>query len=169
MRAFAAHRAAQSFRLPHAEAGKRDRHLEHLVLEDDDPERRAQAVREQRMIHRRDERRVLAQALAVIDVRMDGLALNRARTHERDLDGEIVDVLRTRAQQALHLRPALDLEVADRVGALDLLVDRLVVERDPGKVDRLAAQSRDLVDAVLDRREHSEPEQVDLEETGVGA
>ena len=100
---------------------------------------------------------------------MDGLALDRPGTHERDLDGEVVDVLGTRAQQALHLRAALDLEVADRVGALDLLVDGLVVERDPREVDRLALQSRDLVDAVLDRREHPEPEQVDLEEAGVGA
>jgi hypothetical protein len=74
-----------------------------------------------------------------------------------------------RAQQALHLRAALDLEVADGVGRLDLRVDRLVVERDPREVDRLAAQARDLVDAVLDRGEHPEPEQVDLQEAGVGA
>src|SRR6266571_285906 len=190
VRALAAHRAAQPFRLPHAEAGKGDRYLENLILEDDDPERRAQALREQGMIHRRNERRIFAQALAVIDVRMDGLALNRARTHERDLDGEIVDVLRTRTQQALHLRAALDLEVANSVGALDLLVDGLIVERDPREVERLAlseaptrrrrievvralpvrpSSKRDLVDAVLDRREHPEPQQVDLEKAGVGA
>src|SRR5438132_14160914 len=73
VRALAAHRAAQAFRLPHAEAGERDRDLEHLVLEDDDAERRLQAVREQRMVDGRDEPRVLAQALAVLDVRMHGL------------------------------------------------------------------------------------------------
>ena len=88
---------------------------------------------------------------------------------ERDLDGEVVEVLRARAQQALHLRAALDLEVADGVGALDLLVDRRVVERDPREVDRLAAQVGDLDDAVLDRREHAQAEQVDLQEAGVGA
>ena len=36
---------------------------------------------------------------------------------ERDLHGEVVEVLRPRLQQALHLRAALDLEDADGVGA----------------------------------------------------
>ena len=44
-----------------------------------------------------------------------------------------------------------------------------VVERDPREVDRLALRPRDLLDAVLDRREHPEPEQVDLQEAGVVA
>ena len=52
---------------------------------------------------------------------------------------------------------------------LDLGVDRRVVERDARQVDRLAAQPRDAVDRVLDRREHAEPEQVDLQEAGVAA
>jgi hypothetical protein len=97
------------------------------------------------------------------------LALDRPRPHERDLHGQVVEVLRLRPQQALHLRAALDLEVADRVGALDLREDVAVVERDPREVDRLAAAARDLLDAVLDRREHPEAEQVDLQEAGVGA
>ena len=40
--ALAAHRSAQSLRLAGGEAGKGDRDLEHLVLEDDRPERLAQ-------------------------------------------------------------------------------------------------------------------------------
>ena len=72
-------------------------------------------------------------------------------------------------RSALHLGAALDLKDADGVRALDLAVDGLVVERDPREVDRLAVQARDLLDAVLDRREHPEPEQVDLEEARVGA
>ena len=52
---------------------------------------------------------------------------------------------------------------------LDLLVDGLVVERDAREVDRLAAQARDPVDRILDGGEHPEPEQVDLQEAGVGA
>ena len=105
----------------------------------------------------------------MLDVRMDRFALNRPRTDERDLDGEVVDRLGARAQKALHLGATLDLEVADSICALDLLVDLLVVERDSGKVDRRAPQPRDLVDAVLDRRQHPEAEQVDLEEAGVCA
>ena len=100
---------------------------------------------------------------------MHGLSLDRARPHERHLHGEVVEVLRPRAQEALHLRAALDLEETDGVGVLDLPVHRGVVERDAGEVDALPAQADDLVDALLDRREHPEPEQVDLQEAGVGA
>ena len=105
----------------------------------------------------------------MLDVRMDGFPLDRARPDERHLDGQVVEVLRARAEQALHLRAALDLEVADGVRALDLLVDRGIVERDPRQVDRLVVQGRDLDDAVLDRREHAQAEQVDLQEARVGA
>ncbi len=100
---------------------------------------------------------------------MHRLALDRPRPHERHLHGQVVDVRRLRPQQALHLRAALDLEVADRVGALDLRKDVAVVERDPREVDRLAVALRDLLDAILDRGEHPQAEQVDLEEAGVGA
>ena len=164
-----AHRAPQPLGLPHAEPRERDRDLEHLVLEDDDAVRLAERLGEQRMVDRRDEARILAQALAVLDVRMDGLPLDRPRPDERDLHREVVEVLRPRTQQALHLRAALDLEVADRVGALDLVVHVRIVERDAGEVDRLALRLGDLDDAVLDRGEHPEPEQVDLQEAGVGA
>ena len=37
--ALAAHRPAQAFRFSDGEPGERDRHVEHLVLEDDDAER----------------------------------------------------------------------------------------------------------------------------------
>jgi len=165
----AAHGPAQALRLPHAEPGQSDRHLQNLILEDDDAERLPQRLGEQRMVDRRHESRVLAQPLAVLDERVHGLALDRPGPHERDLDRQVVEVLWTRAQEALHLRPALDLEVADGVCALDLVVDGRVVERNAREVDRLAAQVRDLDDAVLDRREHAEAEQVDLEEARIRA
>ena len=100
---------------------------------------------------------------------MHGLALDRSRADERHLHGQIVEVGGPRAQQALHLRPALDLEIADRVGPLDLSEDVLVFERDPGEVDGLAVGRRDLLDAVLDRGEHPQPEEVDLQEARVRA
>ena len=121
------------------------------------------------MVGRRDEGRILAQTLPPLDVRVDGAALDRPRPDERHLHRQVVEVLGPRAQQALHLRAALDLEVADRVRGLDPGVDVLVVERDPRQVDGLPAGARDAVDAVLDRGEHAQPEQVDLHEAGVGA
>ena len=104
-----------------------------------------------------------------LDVRMHGLPLDRPRPHERDLHRDVVEVLRLRPQEALHLRAALDLERADRVRALDVVVDRRVVEGDPREVDHLVVRARDLLDAVLDRGEHPEAEQVDLEEARVRA
>ena len=138
--ALAAHRPPQPLRLADREARERDRDREHLLLEDDDPERLAQRLLEQRMVVRRHERRVLAQAPPVLDVRMDGAALDRPRPHERDLHRQVLEVLGPRAQERLHLRPALDLEDPDRVRALDLGVDRPVVERDPREVDCLAVR-----------------------------
>ncbi len=114
-------------------------------------------------------RRIHAALRAAIDVRVDGAALDRPRADERHLDGEVVHVLGARPQQALHLRAALDLERADGVGGLDLPVDALVVERDAREVDRLAARERDSLDTVFDGGEHPQPEQVDLQEAGVGA
>ncbi len=165
----AAHRAAQPLGFADREARCRHGDVEHLVLEDDDTERVAQSLAERLVQDRRLEGGIGAFRMPVLHVGVNRLALDRARAHERDLDGQIVEVLGARLQEALHLGAALDLEDADRVGALDLLVDTGVVERHTREVDRLAAQARDAVDRVLDRREHAEPEQVDLEEAGVAA
>ena len=83
----AAHRPAQALRLLDAEARERHGHLEHLLLEDDHAERVAEGLREQRVLDRRDERRILAEQLPVLDVRVDGLALDRPGPDERDLHG----------------------------------------------------------------------------------
>ncbi len=113
--------------------------------------------------------RVGAQELAVLDVRVHRLALDRPRADERDLHGQVVEVLGARAQQALHLRAALDLERPDGVGALDVVVHGGVVELHAREVDRLAVYARDLAHALLDRGEHPQAEQVDLHEARVGA
>ena len=52
------------------------------------------------------------EALLAAQVRVDGVALDRARPDDRDLDHEVVEVLRPRLRQRLHLGPALDLEDA---------------------------------------------------------
>ena len=167
--ALAAHRASQALRLADGEAGHRHRHVQHLILEDHDSERLAQRLGEQRVVDGSDEVRIELARLAVLDVGVDGLALDRAGAHEGDLHGEIVEVLRLGLQDALHLRAALDLEDADRVGRLDVGVDGRVVERDAREVDRGALQPRELIDAVLDGAQHAQAEQVDLEEAGVAA
>ena len=63
------------------------------------------------------------QALLAAQVRVDGVALDGARPDDRDLDDEVVEVLRPRLGQRLHLGPALDLEDAHGVGRLEHLED----------------------------------------------
>ena len=88
---------------------------------------------------------------------------------ERDLDRQVIEVLgRVRRSDCICAR--LSIWKTPTVSALWISrVDDLVLERDPRQVDRLAMQVRDLLDAVLDRREHPQPEQVDLQEACVGA
>ena len=112
---------------------------------------------------------VLAQALAAVDVGVDRAADDRAGAHDRHLDGEVVERLGPRAAQRGHLRAALDLEDARRLGLLDRGVGLAVVVGDPREVDPLAARARDRLHAALDRREHPQAEQVDLQEARVRA
>ena len=58
-----------------------------------------------------------------LQVGMHHAALDRAGPDDRDLDDEIVELLRLEPRQHRHLRPALDLEHADGVGAMGHLVD----------------------------------------------
>ena len=113
--------------------------------------------------------RVGPHGLAALEIGVHRAALDRPRPHERDLDGQVLEVLGPGAQQHLHLRARLDLEDADGVGGLDLGVGPGVVERGAREVDRLSARSRDQVDAPLDGAQHAQAEQVDLEEARVGA
>ena len=108
-------------------------------------------------------------SLASLDVRVDRPALDRSWTHDRNLDRDVLERLGTGASQRLHLCPALDLKDAGRVRLLDALVRRRVVVGDPRQVDALVSRLRDHLHAALDRRQHPQPEQVDLQEAGVRA
>ncbi len=168
-RALAAHRPAQALRLGGGEAGEGDRHFEDLLLVDDRAERLGQH-RPQRLVLIGDlVAGVFALALAALYVWMHGAALDRAGPDQRHLHGDVVEVARLGARQHLHLGAALDLEDAGRLGAADRLEGLLVAIVDPREVEPLAAGQLQFVDAALDRREHPEPEQVDLQQAGVGA
>ena len=113
--------------------------------------------------------RVLAQRLQALDVRVDRAAEDRPRAHDRDLDRQVLQRPRPRPQQRCHLRPRLDLEDAHRVRDLDRVVGLRVVVRNPREVHPRPAHPPDLLHAALDRRQHPQPEQVDLQEARVRA
>ena len=64
---------------------------------------------------------------------MDHVALDRAGADDRHLDDEVVEILRAKARQHGHLRAALDLEDAERIGAPEHAVDGRVLCRDRGE------------------------------------
>ncbi len=170
LRALAAHRPPQSLGLAGREAGEGDRHLEHLVLEDD---------RAQRLAQHRLERGVLvgdlvvgldAHALAPRDVGVDRAALDGPGPHDRHLDRDVLKRLGPRAVKRLHLGAALDLEDAGGLRALDAFVCRR--HRRRGSVERSMRSPRgagDQLDRALHGREHPQPQQVDLQEARVRA
>ncbi len=162
-RALRAHRLTQLVGLGRREAGHVDRHLHQLLLEQRHAERLAERVLEQR-VEVGD--RLLAVAAA--DVGVHRAALDRARPDQRHLDHEVVEAARLEARQRGHLGARLDLEHAHRVGPAQHRVD-VVLLGDRRQVDLIAAVLGDQVDGVVQRRQHPEPEQVELHQPRRGA
>src|SRR5260370_40978339 len=104
-RPFEAHRAPQFLRLAAAETCHRHRDSQQLLLEERYAERTAQDRFEQRMVVMDGRAPV-----APVEVRMDHAADDRPGTDYRDLDHEVVKMLRLHPRQRRHLRAALDLE-----------------------------------------------------------
>src|SRR2546421_12890210 len=71
-----------------------------------------------------------ALVFATPDVRIHRAAHDRARTHDRDLDRQVLEIPGSGAPQHLDLRPALDLEQPHGVPPADAIVDRGVGEVD---------------------------------------
>ena len=106
----------------------------------------------------------LLEPLPAAQIGMHHVALDRAGAHDRDLDDEIVERLGLEPRQHRHLRPALDLEHADRVGALDHGVDCRLLGRDGRERQALAVMPVEKVEALRQRGQHAERQHVDLEE-----
>ena len=153
------HRLAQHVGLARGEAGGDDGHLHALLLKERDA-KRALEHRLERRVRVRD--RLLTGAPP--QVRMHHLALDGPRPDERDLDDEVVEVARLQPWQRVHLRAALHLKDAHRVGAAEVVVHRLVGGVELREFDGHAARGAHVLDAVLQQRQHAEPEQVDLHE-----
>ena len=91
-------------------------------------------------------------------------ALDGPGPHDRHLDHQVVELLGLEPRQHAALRPALDLEHADRLGALDHLVGGLVLGRDVLDLEGTSLALADEVQRLADRRQHAQPQHVDLEQ-----
>jgi hypothetical protein len=95
---------------------------------------------------------------------MHHVALDRAGPDDRHLDDEIEQRLGLEARQHAHLRSAFDLEDADRVRALQHLVDLGHVRRHCRNGVAHAVVALDQIEGAMDAGEHAKPEHIDLED-----
>ena len=119
------HGAAQLVRFARRETAGDDGDLHRLFLEQRHAERPFEDGFEllRRISNRLD-------ALPAAQIRMHHVALDRPRPHDRDFDHEVVEFLRLETRQHRHLGAAFDLEYAERVGALQHVINRRLFLRD---------------------------------------
>ena len=96
--------------------------------------------------------------------RVHGAALDQAGTDQRDLDREVVEGSGLEPGEKADLRARFDLEHADRIGAAEHVIHGGLLAGELAQVEHLARGLADDVEAVLQRGEHAEPEQVELHE-----
>src|SRR5580704_6501870 len=153
------HGAAQLVGLRRREAGGDDGDLHRLFLEQRHAERLVQHRLE--LLGRIGDR---LDPLPPAQIGMHHVALDRPRPHDRHLDDEVVEIFRLQTRQHRHLRAALHLKHADRVGALQHAVDRGILRRDLCQRQRLAIVLRGERKSLADAGEHAEAEHVYLED-----
>ena len=90
---------------------------------------------------------------------MHHVTLDRPRPDDRDFNHHIVKTCRLHPRQRRHLRAALDLKNADRIGPLHHLVSWPVILRDVREIERPPAFAAKLK-GVLHDRHHAETKQI---------
>ena len=163
-RALEAHRAPQLLGLAAGEAGRGHRDAQELLLE----ERDAEGAFQDRLEAGVEVGHRLASPPA-LEERVHHAAGDRSRADDGDLDDEIVEAGRRVARQGGHLRAALDLEDADRVGGAQHGVDLRVVGRQVGEIDIRPLVVADDRNRLFERVQHAESEKIDLDDPEVGA
>ena len=153
------HGAAQLVGLAGGEAGAFDGDPHRLLLEQRHAEGLAEHLLElgRRIVDR-------LRALAPAQVGMHHVALDRAGPDDRDLDDEIVEGPRLDPRQHRHLRAALDLERAERVGLADHRVGARILGRDGREIEVDALVLAQQVEAALHAGQHAEGQAIDLHE-----
>ena len=95
---------------------------------------------------------------------MHHVALNRARSHNSNLNHQIVITARPQARQHTHLGTGLDLEHTQRVASSHHLIYRRVLGRNLLHGECFLAITADQIEALLDRGQHAQRQHVDLQQ-----
>ena len=99
---------------------------------------------------------------------MDHVALDGAGPHDRHLDHEIIERARLEARQHVHLRPAFDLENADRLRLAQHVVGRFVLAREIGERQIFPLVRGHQIERTADAGEHPEAQHIDLHQPDRG-
>ena len=105
----------------------------------------------------------LLRTTAPFQIGMHHVALDRAGPYDRDLDHEIVEFARAQAGQHVHLRPALDLEHAERIPLAQHGVGFRVLARDIRQGQALFVMVFKKIEAFPDAGQHPQCEHVHLQ------
>ncbi len=155
--ALVGHGLAETVRLRAVESGADPSQLHELFLEDRHPQRPTEDRFGGGM---RIPHRLLA--VAPLQIGVDGLTLDGARSDQRHLDRQVVEGRRLHPGKGGHLGSGLDLEHPHRVGGGEHPVDlRLLGDR--GQVEVDAVGLPDQVDAEVEGVEHAQPQEVELD------
>src|SRR3546814_15515527 len=93
---------------------------------------------------------------------MDHVTLDRPGADDRDLDHQVVEAFGLDARQHRHLRPALDLEDAQRIGLLYHAIDGGIIILHVGHAALDALMLAQQVDSAAQSAEHAAAEDSDL-------
>ena len=156
------HGAAETIGASGFHPGDVHRDLDDLLLVEDHAQRVLEDGFEQRM-----RIRDLLASLFAADVRMDGVALDRARPDDRHFDHQVVEGPGTGSRQSLHLRPRLDLENADGVRLAAHLENLWVVEHELVQVGTGAGGVLDQLQGFGHDRQRAQAEHVHLDQTEI--
>src|SRR5579883_517793 len=103
-------------------------------------------------------------SVASLEVGVDHLALDRSGPDDCDLDHQIVEVSRLEAGQHRHLRPAFDLEHADRIGAAEHVVDLFLLWQ-AIELRLHAIMLAHQFESLAQAGQHAERQHIDLQHT----
>ena len=158
------HGAPQLFGLSAAEARRRHGDPQQLLLEDRD----AQGSLQDRLKAGMGITYGLSPG-APVQVGVDHLAHDGPRSDKGDLHHQIVEASGLHPGQGGHLGPAFDLEDPHRIRAAEHRVGVGVVRGQVGKVDLSALVAFDQGDRLLESGQHTEAQEIDLDDAEIRA